>query len=199
MVDCLRQSYMSNKYCKRHAQHFTRWGTHVIGEKKLTFDNKSIMRLVTNIYYNQHKTSKLRGHPKPEYSRIDLFNWIKSQDNFFDLYKTWIFSGYKRTLMPSVDRMDNNKGYFFNNIQLVSLAQNIGSNLREIVKNSRHHEKLRKKVFMVNDCGVVINHFISLTEASRNMGVKHQSIQSAIKSNRKCKGFKWSYKESLCS
>lgn len=45
-------------------------------------------------------------------------------DSFLSLYENWQNSGFCQRLAPSIDRIDNNRGYEFNNMQWLTLGQN---------------------------------------------------------------------------
>ncbi len=53
------------------------------------------------------------------------------------------------------------------------------------------HEKSSKKINQLNKEGKIIMVHKSIREASRTMGVSHQSIMGAIKRHGLCQGFKW--------
>jgi hypothetical protein len=48
----------------------------------------------------------------------------RGKNNFYELYNNWIDSGYKKSDKPSVDRIDDYKGYSFDNIQLMTWKEN---------------------------------------------------------------------------
>lgn len=57
-------------------------------------------------------------------SKEDFYNWAKSSNTFYKLFKEWELSNYDRKLCPSVDRMDPSKGYFVGNMQWLTHSQN---------------------------------------------------------------------------
>jgi hypothetical protein len=79
---------------------------------------RSVKGLIKSIFRTQKKASKIRGHKPPAYTFEELYNWILSQSHFKKLYDRWVESGYKKDLRPSIDRLDDSKGYSFDNIQL---------------------------------------------------------------------------------
>lgn len=47
---------------------------------------------------------------------------------FMKLYKDWQSSGYKKAFAPSIDRIDNSRGYEFDNMQWLTFSQNARKN-----------------------------------------------------------------------
>ena len=86
---------------------------------------RTIDGLISRIYYSQKGSSKRREHNPPTYSKEQLHVWMTSQVNFNNLYINWVASGYKKDLVPSVDRLDDYKGYSFDNIQLMTWRENL--------------------------------------------------------------------------
>ena len=76
------------------------------------------------IYINQRSNAKGRGHAPPDYTKEELREWFWSQPNAEKLYYDWVISGYDKKSRPSVDRIDDYKGYSFCNIQLMTWNEN---------------------------------------------------------------------------
>lgn len=80
--------------------------------------------LINKIYCKQKESSKKRGHAPPEYDIKDFKLWFNINDSQLGLYNAWVASGYSKWLIPSVDRIDNKKGYTYDNIQLMTWGEN---------------------------------------------------------------------------
>lgn len=58
-------------------------------------------------------------------SREDFYNKYRSDQMFLGLYKAWQDSNFNRSLVPSVDRIDKMKGYLIDNMQWLTITENI--------------------------------------------------------------------------
>jgi hypothetical protein len=81
-------------------------------------------KLISAIYTAQKSISKTRGYNPPNYSLKELTEWLLSQKMFDKIYTEWEKSGFKRKLRPSCDRLDESKGYSFDNIQILTVNGN---------------------------------------------------------------------------
>ena len=77
------------------------------------------------IYDNQKQTSKKRGHKPPEYTKNEFIAFMLDKKEFHRIYDIWVKNGYKREDIPSCDRLDDFKGYTFDNIRVVSWGENL--------------------------------------------------------------------------
>lgn len=87
---------------------------------------------IFNHRYNQIK-QRVEGRATRRYSvegkellsYLDYCAWIKNNiDSFEKVYKRWEDSGYKRGLTPSIDRVDNKKGYIGSNMRWITVSEN---------------------------------------------------------------------------
>lgn len=61
-------------------------------------------------------------------SKEDFIKWCYEEKNykhFISIYNTWVQNDFDRKLSPSIDRIDNNKSYTSDNIQWLSISDNI--------------------------------------------------------------------------
>lgn len=99
--------------------------------------------LLKRIYATQLYHSRKRGHEKPQYSWQQLVERYVNDPTYIQLHKAWIEGGKSRWNKPSLDRIDNAKGYSFDNIVLTTWQENF----------SRQHEDRRKKIYVFDELG----------------------------------------------
>jgi hypothetical protein len=144
----------------------------------------SLKGFLRKLYNNQKKRSKRRGHPQPAYTFDEFKNWFVRQPNFKFLWRQWRSSGYLKDLAPSVDRLDDSKGYSFDNIRLVTWQEN----------NLKEHDKHKVKVNQYSLDGRYLKTFESLSDAAREIKSTSTNIRSACKGRRKSAGgYRWKY------
>jgi len=136
--------------------------------KSLNYSNrpyeKTKQGLVYRIFYDQIKNSKSRGHTLPSYTKEELKNWIFNQLNFSNLFLLWEESNYSSDLRPSCDRLNNNLGYTFTNIELVTWAENKKRANNDTIKGILGSSK--KEVYQYNENGSFKAKYISVNEAA---------------------------------
>lgn len=66
------------------------------------------------------------------FTRGEWFEWcVKTYPTFISLYSEWQESGYELKLAPSIDRIDNTKGYYIDNIQWMTFSDNSRKGARQ--------------------------------------------------------------------
>ena len=69
------------------------------------------------------RTYKVEG--KPMCTLNEFINWChNNMDVFLRLHRIWKRNSYKRGFSPSIDRINNNKGYTLDNIQWILQKEN---------------------------------------------------------------------------
>ena len=134
--------------------------------------------LINRIYLLQKRSSVRRGHGEPEYTCKELIDWSLSRSNFDELYTRWFDAGRPTDLVPSIDRLDDSKGYSFDNIQLITWKEN---NDKQNRVNCR---------MIVNEDGL---EFISIKQAASWAGVNPPNISKALRTGGRSGGKRWSY------
>lgn len=145
--------------------------------------NKSKKGVCIRLWHHNKTNSIKRGHPEPSYTQEELTKWILSQPNFDRLYSIWVESGYDRMKAVSIDRLNNSKGYSFDNIQLVDFQTNCDNAIRDTKHKLIHNPTLlnggHRAVTQFDLKGNPICSHISLSAAAEYLGAdSHQSISA---------------------
>lgn len=149
---------------------------------------KGVIRI---IYKTQKGNSKRRGHIPPTYSKDELKTFLY-ENGFKNLYNNWVNSGYDKKKKPSVDRLDDFKGYSLDNISLVTWEENKNKQTQDIINGTSTSGKRCKPVLQFKD-GVQIARYVSYADCKRAMGY---SMERSIKSNSiDRKGYQYFYEE----
>ena len=140
-----------------------------------TEKNRSIHGLALKMHTTQRRNSKMRNHPQPTYSPNELEQWLVNQPNFKALYDRWVKSDYDRQLVPSADRLDDSKGYSFDNIRLVSYRDNREAYSKQKIAGVAYKQDT-KPIYQYDMTGTFIKEFYSITEAVRELGVISNAV-----------------------
>ena len=134
--------------------------------------------LISGIYSTQKHTSKKRGHLAPNYSKVELIDFMY-KNKYIELYTAWVYSGYAHNLVPSIDRVDRKLPYTLNNIQLVTWEFN------EQKGREESKETYSKRVQQYSRSGELLTIYPSIKEASRVTGLDPNTISENAKGLRK--------------
>jgi hypothetical protein len=146
--------------------------------------DRTLNGLVHKIYGQQKSNSKRRGHKPPAYTFDALYDWFLSQPNYKKLYDNWKNSGYIKDLTPSIDRLDDNKGYSFDNIQLITWQEN----------RKKEQEKKKKQVNQYSLDGKYLKTYNSITDAAKNVNTTDDNISATCRNiTQTAAGYQWRY------
>lgn len=152
--------------------------------------DKTEKGVVRVIYKTQKSNSKKRTNCSVEYTKAELARWLY-ENGFKDLFDKWVDSGYLKSNKPSVDRIDDFKGYSFDNIRLVTWNENHLHQVNDIISGSGTSGARCKKVSKFDGNLVLVSVYVSYQSAVRDIGYK---VEYQIKNGTKCRnGFYWKY------
>jgi len=136
-------------------------------------------------YSHMRTASKSRCHKPPSFTKEELWSWIQNncKELFEKAHQLWADSGCQRGLKPSVDRLNNSKGYTLDNIQLLTWSENA-------LKQSA---SIRKPIIRYTPDGEYIDRFSHADEASKITGVPVSTIRGSLNRGFKGAGWRWVY------
>lgn len=140
----------------------------------------------------QVASSKQRGHSPPAYTKSELMDWL-IENGIAALMKPWKESNYSKDLAPSVDRIDDSKGYSFDNIRLVTWAEN-RDKLYKHRKSCERITKQNRKVLQMTLNDEPIQTFDSISAAARATNIQRTNINACCTGrDHQAGGFHWKH------
>lgn len=139
--------------------------------------------VLNTIYRNQLLKQKRHGI-KVNYTYEEFKNKYINNKKYLELYNSWLKSGCLTNLKPSFDRIDNNKDYSFDNLQIITWKENNDKGRKE--------HSLKVKQYDLN--GNYIKTYNSIIEASKELGIYKSNISKVCKGKMKTTGgYIWKY------
>ena len=143
----------------------------------------SFKGFVTSCYGNIKSRTKIKNQPKLLFTKEELRFWILQQESFNSLWENWLLTELKDD-KPSIDRIDNTKGYYFSNMQIVSWKENNFKGRGEWSKPVRQWYE-----------GSIVAEYKSAAEASKATGFSKSGIGNKCKDGGILFGFTFEYIE----
>ena len=123
-------------------------------------------------------------------SKAEFMSFAMSDGTFKRLLQEWIKSDFDTKLTPSIDRMDNSKGYEVGNMQFITHSRNVIKGNSETPKVG-HVPTRKRRVQIVKENQLYT--FETCAAACDFLGVARTAVHMAIKNNRRIKGWQPSF------
>lgn len=135
------------------------------------FSHDSSEKGVIRVLYKAQKcNSKQRGHPPPTYTKKEFKEWLYL-NGYKELYDQWVASGYDKRKKPSCDRIDDFKGYSFDNIRLTTWGENKDKQTEDILLHRSTSGRRCKNVRRLDINGNVLKEWVSHNSCRRETGI----------------------------
>ena len=165
----------------------------VCHKKRIKEYGRTKIGLSNKIYHGNVRNSKLRGDSPPLYNKKEFIKWLNLNSNFHIIFLNWKKSGYKKELVPSIDRLNDYMGYSFNNIRITTWGENESKYRRDVFLGN--NRKACIPVIGINILTKEEIEFFSIANASRSTNTHASNIHKTLKGKRKKAGnFVWIYK-----
>lgn len=148
---------------------------------------------LNKVYGQQRSSSKTRNHPMPNYTKEELGQWITDNyaDVFIDMFAAWVASGYQKSLVPSLDRLDDALPYSLDNLQLLTWEANENK-----YRTNREVNKRNRMVVATSLVDDSVTEYTSSALAAETLGLNQTSISRAARGERKSyAGWHWKFKD----
>jgi len=130
--------------------------------------------VLSQIYGAQKERAKINKYIELKYTKKELGSWLFSHPIFNELFANWKASNFNKSLAISIDRINDYKGYSFDNIQLMTWDENRIKYYSD-AKNGINNKMARAVIGTHRITGKVIE-FYSCIEAERQTNINNSRI-----------------------
>ena len=142
--------------------------------KQRRLKSKEKIPFIKNMFHNQKRRNDKLGYGDIGYTSFELVEHLCNNQEFNRLYKNWKSHDYNILFTPSIDRLDDYKGYSFKNIRIVTWEDNNKRGWQD--RKNGINNKNSKSILQLDLQGNIINKFYSIREASRQLGIHNELI-----------------------
>jgi hypothetical protein len=149
-----------------------------------------------NILYHRVKDPKHRGLDPVDYTEKELTKWLLKK-GYVKMFKKWRKAKWDTLLFPSIDRLDTEKNYALDNIELVTWKENLKRLYRDRKAGVGRPGQDNRVIVAVYPDGTA-EKYLSISAASRKTGVNRGNINTALAPDSRLKtagGITWVYEE----
>ena len=146
--------------------------------------------VLTNLYGHIKTRNKTKFGEELNFTLKEFQEKYIENYDFLRAYNVWVKSGYEYYKKPSVDRIDPDKSYFFDNMEFMTWEENRR-------KGEAERSRITTSVSMFDLSGKHIKDFKSIKEAVRETGLNQSGITSCCCGRYKqTGGYVFRYKDS---
>lgn len=122
---------------------------------------------------------RVRARKNYKGRRCDI-TWSEFQKlypDFLKLHQIWVKNKYNRSYAPSIDRIDNSKGYTIDNIQVIALGRNTSKD-----QTGSKHNNTKLLEFQVETIRWLYKHFnFTYKQLGRLFGISKLTVGNIIR------------------
>lgn len=146
--------------------------------------------VINQMYSSSISRTKKKGFTPVSFTKEELEKWVYSIKEFHTLYDKWVLEDYPTALKPSLDRLDDYKGYSLDNIRIVTANTNVKRYYSDAINGI--NTKSAKPVEQYSLDGEYIKTFHSLSAAARSVNGIPSNINQVINGTyAQAYGYKW--------
>ena len=146
--------------------------------------------VINQMYSGCISRTKKKGFASVSFTKEELEKWVYSCKEFHTLYDKWVLEDYPTALKPSLDRLDDYKGYSLDNIRIVTANTNVKRYYSDAINGI--NTKSAKPVEQYSLDGEYIRTFHSLSAAARSVNGIPSNINQVINGTyAQAYGYKW--------
>lgn len=171
-------------------------------------ESKGIIWWINRTYGQIRKRSKEITGNLPGYSNQEFRDWIflnkYRRNRLMKFYRSWIINNFDTKLVPSIDRINDYKGYSFENIRITvwkinNLRGKLSIKTKEGIKRSGEKSTIRQgiPVDQYTSDGVFIARHRSMAKASLSVNRHINKVGQSIKRGMLCAGFQFKISTTL--
>jgi len=147
-------------------------------------NNQKWYRQKKHYIAKQYRNIKMRhrSHMLEEYPHTleEYREYVGSSKAFNYLFKKWEMSDYKKNLAPSPNRIDEDAGYEFNNIEFMTFEMNMTKQKDLQKKGLGSSAHRNKEVLQYTKDNKFVKKHISISNAAREIDGNATGIQAVL-------------------
>ncbi len=139
---------------------------------------RSKQGVINQMYSGCISRTKKKGFSPVPFTKVELEQWVYSNKEFHALYDEWVMNNYPTNLKPSLDRLNDYKGYSLDNIRIVTVNTNVRRYYSDAINGINTKSATPVEQYTLD--GIYIQTFHSLSAAARSVNGIPSNIKQSI-------------------